>query len=482
MTESEIEATGLDREYTPPPLKKIVALVIGGMFTQVMFFAAFRIQLYALKVLGLSAILIAIFMIIFTLVDILNEYAVGHLSDKSTRFTKRYGKRFIFIMVGGIGTALGLILIFFPLWEIKSGGGLVHPEQTLIVIIWLCIAVSIWDTIQTLEELNSRALVPDLIRDQKTRTKLQLVGAIISSIGLFAGVIMIPILLSIGGGETDPNAFFFMAIIIAVLYIAVLPFRAYGVWEPKEMRDFRYDFDILKKEKEPFWDAGKRAIKNKNWMAFVLLYLQNGLIVRILTLGFDLYVVDVLGLDISLATLPLIGMMGGAVTFGIISYKFLTKYGAKTTIMIGVVISTIGYFLMIFSIDILTLTLFAFISGVGLGLQTTARSLLGNQAIDDATLKNGKREEAQFFAVYQIVSATGKAWSAIIFALIVAIFLYEPLKGTENTEFAKFGLLFHISIIPMILCALSGIVVWKLCDITKEKAVENKEKLLKLGY
>ncbi|MHA1526312.1 MAG: MFS transporter, partial [Promethearchaeota archaeon] len=144
MTESEIEATGLDREYTPPPTKKIVALAAGGMFTQVMFLAAFRIQLYALKVLGLTAVLIAVFMAIFSIIDIVNEYFVGHFSDKSTRFTKRWGKRFIFIIGGAVGTALTLILVFFPIWETKPEGGLADPGQSLIVIIWLCIAVSIW--------------------------------------------------------------------------------------------------------------------------------------------------------------------------------------------------------------------------------------------------------------------------------------------------------------------------------------------------
>ncbi len=482
MTESEIEATGLNREYTPPPTKKIVALAAGGMFTQVMFLAAFRIQLYALKVLGLTAILIAVFMAIFSIIDILNEYAVGHLSDKSTRFTKRYGKRFIFIIVGAVGTALTLILVFLPIWEIKPGGGLADPGQTLIVIIWLCIAVSIWDTIQTLEELNSRGLVPDLIRDQKSRARLQLAGSVVGTIGLVIGIIMIPLSISMFGGETNPNAYFMMAVIMALLYIVILPLRAYGIWEPKEMREFRYEFDIIKKEKTPFWGAGKRAIKSRTWMAFVVAYFQYGIVLRSLTLGFDLYVIDVLELDIALASLPLLGLVIGGFIFGIISYKLLIMYGAKNTFMIGIVISAIGFFLMIFSIDILTLTLFSFIVGMGIGAQIAGRGLMGAQAIDKATLKYGKREEGQYYAINQIFSATTKTWSAVIFAIIVAIFLYDPLKGTQNTDFAKFGLLVYLSIIPLIITIISGLLVWKLFDITKEVAIENKEKLLKLGH
>jgi len=120
--------------------------------------------------------------------------------------------------------------------------------------------------------------------------------------------------------------------------------------------------------------------------------------------------------------------------------------------------------------------------GMGMGAQVTARGLVAVQAIDYNTLKYGKREEAQYYAINQIFSATSKTTSALLLALVVAIFLYDPLKGTENTEFAKFGLLVYISIIPLIITIISGILIWKLFNISKEMAVDNKEKLLKLGF
>jgi len=119
---------------------------------------------------------------------------------------------------------------------------------------------------------------------------------------------------------------------------------------------------------------------------------------------------------------------------------------------------------------------------MGMGAQVTARGLVAVQAIDYNTLKYGKREEAQYYAINQIFSATSKTTSALLLALVVAIFLYDPLKGTENTEFAKFGLLVYISIIPLIITIISGILIWKLFNISKEMAVDNKEKLLKLGF
>jgi GPH family glycoside/pentoside/hexuronide:cation symporter len=481
--ETEIESTGLDRGYTPPPTKKVIAIAAGGSFMQVLFLVGFRIQLFALVALGLSAILVAVFMGIFAAVDIINEYLVGYISDKSTKFTKRWGKRFIFIIGGGIGTAMTLLLVFLPIWDTKPEGGLVDPGQALIAILWLSIAISIWDTVQTIEELNSRAITPDLIRDPKSRAKLQMAGTTFGTLSLVIGIILIPLLISIFGGETSPSAFFMMALVIGLIYICIfLPIRAYGIREPKEMRDFRHEFDILKKDKEPIWNPGKRAIKSKNFMSFVFAYLAYGLTMRMLTLGFDLYTVHVLNLDIAYASLPLLGVVAGAFITGLLSYVLLRRQGSKTTFQIGSIIIIFGFFLMIFTTSILTLTLFSFIVGLGIGFQATSRGLMSIEAIDKDTLKYGKREEAQYYAINQIFSATGKFLSAVLFALIVAIFAYDPTLGTKNTPTAKFGLLLYISIIPMIIFIIAAIIVWKFFDISKEMAEKNKEKLLKLGH
>jgi len=478
---SDVEGTGLDRKYTPPTFNKICAIAVGGLLTNAMFMAAFRIQLYGLKVLGLTVIMVAVYMTLFTIIDVVNDIFIGRFSDKSKRFTKRFGKRFIFIIIGTIGTAIAIILPFLPIWEVKPGGGLVNQEHALLAIIWIAVTVSIWDCFQTFEELNSKALIPGLIRDQKSRARLQLVATVTGTVGLVIGILSVPILISVFGGASDPNAFFLMGIVIAIIYLMVLPIRAYGIREPKEMREFRYELDELK-EKEPFWDAMKRAIKNRNWIAFVITYFQYALTLRIFSLGIDIYVVDGLGMDIAYSALPQLGMLIGFFLFGLISYKLLRKYGAKRTYLIGTAITVIGYFLIVFTIDIWTLTLFSFFAGLGIGAQGISRELMNNQAIDDATLKYGKREEAQYNAVNQIFSATAKAWGAIIFAIIAVVFMYDPLLGYEgNTELAKIGLLYHISIVPMIICAITGLLVWKFFDITKEKAVENKEKLLKLG-
>ena len=97
-------------------------------------------------------------------------------------------------------------------------------------------------------------------------------------------------------------------------------------------------------------------------------------------------------------------------------------------------------------------------------------------------MKNGKREEAQYNAISHTIGATGKLWQITLFAFFVEfIFGYNALFGTTNTDLAKFGLLFYLSIIPLVICVITGLLFWKLYTIGKDEAISNKEKLIESG-
>lgn len=167
MNESRIEATGLDRQYEVPSLKKLVAISVGGIIWFMLFTAMSRIQLYGLVVLQLDILLVTLFILIFTIVDIVNDPIEARISDKTTRFTRRYGKRWILILIGDVGMVIFLILMFIP-WELKPGGGLADPSMTVFAVIWIALTISMFDVFTTFQEMNEWATRNDLFRDQET--------------------------------------------------------------------------------------------------------------------------------------------------------------------------------------------------------------------------------------------------------------------------------------------------------------------------
>ena len=249
MNESRIEATGLDRQYEIPPLKKLIGIGFGGIIWFMIFVAQSRIQIYGLVVLQLDILLVTLYVLIFTVVDIINDPIVARISDKHTRFTRKLGKRWILIIIGDLGMVVFLILMFLP-WELKPGGGLADPSMTVIALIWIALTISLFDCFQTFGEMNEWALRNDLFRDQETRRRAVLIDAFGANlIGLFLGILMIPLLLSYfnafdaQGKVANPNAFFYMALVVSVIFLLGLPLKMYGFWEPKEMRTFRADLD-----------------------------------------------------------------------------------------------------------------------------------------------------------------------------------------------------------------------------------------------
>jgi Na+/melibiose symporter-like transporter len=153
MNESGIEATGLDRKYEVPPLKKLIAMGFGGIIWFMIFVAQTRIQLYGLVVLQLDILLVSLYIFIFTAVDIINDPIEARISDKHTKFTRRFGKRWILILLGDLGMVVFLILQFVP-WELNPGGGLADPNMTILALIWIALTISFFDCFQTFGEMN----------------------------------------------------------------------------------------------------------------------------------------------------------------------------------------------------------------------------------------------------------------------------------------------------------------------------------------
>ncbi|TFG21717.1 MAG: MFS transporter [Promethearchaeota archaeon] len=482
----ERKSTGLDRRYEPPSLKKLLAISVNGIVWIMIFTAQARIQIYGQKVLGLDPFLVALYLAIFTIVDIINDPLIARLSDKSTKLTRRLGKRFPFIIMGNIGMVIFLILQFIP-WPLNPGGGLADSGLVIFAVIWIALSISMFDIFQSFDEMNKQALLTDLMRDQGTRKKMALIEVFSNNLfGMVLGLLIIPILLSSFnafdtlGQVANPNAFFMMGIVVGLIYAISIPIFAFGYREPKEMKEFRSEFDKVV-ERPPFFKVIKRALSDRNWVAFMIVDFQWAVINKSFTVGLDFYVVDGLGLDIGVAIIPQIVVVLGLVIFGVVSYIMMKKVGTRKTTLIGLAITTLGFVLSVFSTNILTLSLFYFIGSAGIGMQVSARSVVLKQALDASILKHGTREEAQYNSLNGMLRSTCTALQAFIFAVISFIFGYDATLGTANTDLAKFGLLFFISIFLGIISFIAFVAFWKLNNITRDKEEIIEQELLKIG-
>jgi len=80
----------------------------------------------------------------------------------------------------------------------------------------------------------------------------------------------------------------------------------------------------------------------------------------------------------------------------------------------------------------------------------------------------------------KIFTAFSYFFQTIIFAIVAGITGYNPALGAGNSDTAKFGLKFQMSIIPMIILLIGLLIFVLLYRISKEDAITNKIKLEKM--
>ncbi|MFX0039803.1 MAG: MFS transporter [Promethearchaeota archaeon] len=432
--------------------QSIISGFLFGMWGQIQYFAA--------SVLLIPAVFIPLIYLVYSIVDAVNDPIIGYLADKSKRFTSKYGKRFIWIMVG---VGIGPIILVFNFIQISS--------STTISVIWLMIMMGVYETFMTSFEINHNALFPDLFRVAKDRRKLTIIGAILGgSITILIGG-LVPSLINFTG-------YFTTVIIISIItYICVIPYSL-GIREPTEMRIFRAELDKTERGTSPVREIVKRVFKDKNWMAITIAVFCWSIAGACWLYGLNFFVTHNLGLEIGSTAIPLIMVN----LIGILSAPIWTwiakKIGVRRAYIIGMICVIITDFAFIFATNILDVIILFTLAGFGYGATFgVITRLLEAQGIDNAAINSGKREEGSYMGILRIFTAFSYFFQTIIFSIVSGITRYNAALGIGNNDFAKFGLKFQMSIIPMIILLIGTLIFIFMYKISKEDAIANKIKL-----
>jgi GPH family glycoside/pentoside/hexuronide:cation symporter len=465
MTESQ-EKLGSEKDIS---LKIFVSVGFGQMLIEFLL-AVFgtRVYDYYENEIGLASGIIAAAFIFYAIWNMFNDPLVGYLTDKPRTFWQKYGKRFLWIVLGGFFWALSFILLF----AVPD----VNPNtDALFLFFWLLITICIYDTLFSIYDVNYNGLIPDKFRTDQHRVKLASFAVAFGVMGTVLGSILPPMLITYG----DKASFFTMSIIVSIIGVVILLSLIPGIREDQEMIDRAFRVDA-QKEQISFFKLMKKALKQKSFVAYLCIFTFYQATV-LLMVGSIPYVVRFILNEEAIVESYI---MLGYIFTGLISIPFWSKYAQKKgdfkkSFILGGLLMVIFIIPLIFVNTVLTVIIAVAILGIGsIGFWVMMLPVISD-VVDEAAVRNGVRQEGFYMGVRTFFGRIAIIIQALTFAIIHILTGFEPGSATQSTT-AVFGLRLQVSVVPMILMLIGVLLFWRLYDITPEKKAEIKAKLKEL--
>jgi len=450
--------------------KKIMASYSSGFFVNevIQGVLLFLLFFFYIVEIGLSPWLTGLAVIIYTIWDAFNDPLIGYLTDRPFRFTKKWGRRFPWIIFGFVPMLISFILVFTP-------PNVNAQEQPWIIFGWLTFTLCLFDTCETLFTTNYFSLYPDKFRTNEERRKVSAMSIYIGFIGVVFAALLPPMIVEFGNLGT----YLLMALVCISVNFICLFLMLPGVRDDKDTVE-NFILKFKEREKEPLFKTLKTASKHKSFVAFLLIYMLYLTLTNMVQGSFYFWIAFIRGGDVSDVLYVMLMFLFGSVAGIPLWYYYNKKSGdnRKTMLYSGIALISLTVFFSVI-IDFTAFLLLTFIWAMALGGFWTFYYVVFSDVIDESIAETGIRREGFYHGIRRFFGNLARAIQAFYFAVVLELTGFRE-GATVQTALAKTGILLLIGIIPAITMSVGFIIFWRVYDITPEKSKTIKEKLKQL--
>ncbi len=472
-----------ETETAPPSIpesrehsRKTMASYGTGKFMVEFYAAAFSILVYKFYEtnLQLSSILTGLAIVLYSIWNAVNDPIVGYFTIRPTRWAKKYGRRFPWIVFGCFIWVFTLLPIFIlPKALIED-----PANNQGWIFLWFVLAVMIHDGFFSIWELNYQSLFPDKFRSEKSRSNAAVWATMIGVFGIAIGSLLPGFIVDYDiMGSYITNALIFTGVGV-IFFFLLLP----GVREDPDMID-RYLTSIEEKkqqtEPEPgFFVQLKEALTHKNFMAFILFYLLYQACTTSLSASVDYLGDYLLPGDKVNTTMIFAGMLVGALFAVPLWGKIAVKISNQKALMYAAVVVIFSLLLMSFVPDESywgftgTVTIF----GLGFGGYWMLITPVLADCVDEIVVKTKKRDDGVYLGIRAFFGRLAFAIQAISFTIVHELTEFDNAADVQS-DLAKTGIRIHLSILPMIFMSLGLLIFWRMNTLNTEKMDEIRAEL-----
>ena len=442
-----------------------------GKFLTEFMEMAFTVWLYSfyVRTIGVESWIIGLAVVIYAIYNALNDTFISYLTDRPFKFTRKWGRRFPWIMIGGVAYLLSFVLIFTP--------PDVDPQSgAWIFFIWFIASTCIFDTFNSIFFVNFASLFPDKFRSVNERRKATGIQTPIGIFGVALGALLPPMIIN----SDKAVSFVINAGVVIIIGMVVLMLAIPGSREDQITIDRYLDKHDIK-DRAPFFKTLKMSLKQKSFLVFIITYTLYRSLVISFQASIPFFVEFILEEEVQ--TLLSAGFLVGA----LISSPLWASIAQKTNNNKNVMLIN-GFLLTVFTIPFVFLNsvvvalIVMILWGFGLGGFWTMLAPAFGDVINESVVNTQKRQEGIFNGFLQFFGRLAILVQAISFSSVHTITGFkegQPLAAQPGS--AIWGVHVHFALIPAILMLIATIVFWKFYDLTPDIVKLHQDRIIELN-
>ena len=437
---------------------------------------------YYEAVIGLDAWFIFIAMSIFLVYDGVNDPIIGFLVDRNMRFTRKWGRRFPWIVIGVIPWVFSLFLHFsVPNIDVSANPWAVFG--------WLLLTLVLLDTFGTLVNINYSALRIDKFRTEYERRRFTRYYAPFDILAILLGMLLPPLFTDMIPGDSKAS-YSAMGAIIAIIALFFAILSLHGNREDKIMIDRYFSPEYMKRMN--FFKAFIEAIKTRSFMVYFIFGTCLGIQIALVVVNMLYLTTFVLQAD-SLAFFLILGLnLVGTLISIPIWLRYIKKINNnKKALVVAGLASCAALFPLTFFQGFLDLLIMAFILGLAQGgLNSYVYTIISPSVTEDVIVKTGKNQKGVFFGISALIAKLVASIDELIIAVVhnltgfVAGYeTYDAMAAVvSDMTPVLIGIRLIQGVIPALVLLVGVLIFWKFFPLTQERILNNKAKMQELGF
>jgi len=398
-------------------------------------------------VIGISAELILLSMIIFAVWNMINDPLLGYLTDKPLKWTKKWGLRAPWIVL----MTVPMFIFFILIWTVPTG-----VDDTAIFI-YMVLIVCLFDFFFSIYNDHLYGGYTNQFPSKFERRK----SFMLMTVMLFITLIVMSVIQSriVGEEQRAQGPYIVNAIVMVVLLIIfTIPTIKFGIGESEEMKSMFIE-KYKSADKASFIEVTKTALKTKNFRVSLIGYTVQVTATTLWNASQLYFFRDVYGGTIADQQIPLLLSIIAAIASIPFWSNFTRKGNFKRTYWVAFLMHGICYlpFLVMLAIPFgsstfITLhTIFLFIMNIFYAGEVTMLMPVASDTYDEVALKLGKRSDATFVGLRNFFFRMAFLVQAIVFFIVLTTVNYDTTAGAIQTGSAKAGIIVMGAVIPSIL-------------------------------